>query len=926
MKAWFNTVTPHEDIRRGQLDEAVFAANLAEVADGTGREIYTNPEMFFQKTYFTEGLKIIAQRMVKGLNGGQDATNRVIPLQTGFGGGKTHTLISLYHLAKWGKKALHSPHVAVLLATTGQPQFEAARLAVFTNSTNDPIQGRQVAGLTLRTLWGELAYQLGGEAAYEVVRLNDEKQTAPKGLFKKVLAQCQPALILIDELADYCISASAVKVGDSNLSDQTISFMQELTEAVSGTDRCVLIATLPASAQELTNSDIGTRILSSLESRVGRMASGLQPVKENEIFEVVRRRLFEDLGDITERDEVITEYMNLYQSLQRELPPHATKTEYRDQLRQAYPFQPELIDKFRLGWASNPHFQRTRGVLRILAAIVTDIWRRRPEVGNPYLIHTSDVALMNLDVLTGEITKLYGANWGSVISADVSGMSANARRIDHEIQNLGQHQVAQGVAATILLSTFGTQGQNKGVGLDELKLSMVRPNGLNPNDINSALDQLEGNGHYLYYSSGGRQKRYWFDTTPNINILINQAKSNIKGDDITAEIIKRVADKTKMVSHFTVLVNPLADVIDQKRLTLVILSPIYRATAQQLNPDTQAVIEKLATKKGNSERLYRNTMLYLVCSEQRAGNVLDEVRSYLACFKISDEYRTQLTLEQNNDLRKRIDEASKQVLQALVAAYSLVVKYGVKKGVEILPLVAFKESLDSQINSQLVTALKDEEWLLEAVGLNFLKSNNLLPTSTQAVKIYDIYDAFLRFDDKPMITGKEAVGNSILRFYNQAEYGIAVGDGQQFTQFYFYPDKAPLFDVADATLNYWLVDKSSKPAPPPPPATPIDYGTIGTAAPLPAIHEPITVPQETDSPRPDVPKPLKSITVSGRVALENWNQVFISFIRPLTNNQVEIEVRIKGKSTQAFPLTASSPEYKAVKESASQLGLKFEEE
>ena len=108
MQTWFKNVKPHQDIQDGHLDESRFAANLAEVADGSGREIYTNPDVFFQKTFFTSGLKNIAKRVVQGLNGGQDSENRVISLQTGFGGGKTHTLISLFHLAKWGKKAVNS--------------------------------------------------------------------------------------------------------------------------------------------------------------------------------------------------------------------------------------------------------------------------------------------------------------------------------------------------------------------------------------------------------------------------------------------------------------------------------------------------------------------------------------------------------------------------------------------------------------------------------------------------------------------------------------------------------------------------------------------------------------------------------------------------------------------------------------------------
>jgi predicted AAA+ superfamily ATPase len=706
MQAWFKNVKPHKDIQDGHLDESIFAANLAEVAAGTGREIYNSPEMFFQKTYFTAGLKNIAKRVVQGLNGGQDADNRVISLQTGFGGGKTHTLISLYHLAKWGKKANNSEHTKELLAATGEPKFESAHIAVFTNTTNDPAQGRKVDGLTIKTIWGEIAYQLGGKDAYELIRVNDEKQIAPKGLFKAVLEKCKPALILIDELADYCVSASAVKVEASNLSDQTVSFMQELTEAVSGTDNCVLIATLPASAQELAASPISSQILTALENRITRVGANMKPVEDDEIFEVVRRRLFEDLGNADEIEKVISSYSLMYQTLLTEIPQYAIKSDYRERLKKSYPFHPELIDMFRLRWASNPFFQRTRGVLRILASIVSDLWQRQNSLtGSQFLIHTSDVVLANVEALTSQITILNGPSWDSVINADVSGNSSNAFRIDNDSKELGKNHITQGIAATVLLGTFGSKGQNKGVGIDELKLCMLKPESFNHNDINGAMDKLEATAHYLYYSSTG-QKRYWYDTTPNINILINQAKGDIKTPDISAEIIKRVTEKSRTVQLFNTLVNPSEDIPEQMKPTLVILSPKYLANPNEVNGTTKPIIEKLATKKGNSERVYRNTMLFLLCSEMGIGKLQDDVKNYLACHKINSEYSSQLNNEQKADIRKRIDEANKQADISLVSAYSIVAKYSVKNGIETIVIKQFKDSLDSQDKHQCYWCIK----------------------------------------------------------------------------------------------------------------------------------------------------------------------------------------------------------------------------
>jgi len=924
MQAWFKNVTPHKDIQDGHLDESIFAANLAEVAAGTGREIYTSPEMFFKKTYFTAGLKNIAKRVVQGLNGGQDADNRVISLQTGFGGGKTHTLISLYHLAKWGKKATKSEHTKELLAATGEPKFESAHIAVFTNTTNDPAQGRKVDGINIKTLWGELAYQLGGKDAYEIIRVNDEKQIAPKGLFKAVLEKCKPALILIDELADYCVSASAVKVEASNLSDQTVSFMQELTEAVSGTDHCVLIATLPASAQELAASPISSQILTALENRITRIGANMKPVEDDEIFEVVRRRLFEDLGNADEIEKVISSYSAMYQSLFSEIPSYALKSEYRERLKKSYPFHPELIDMFRLRWASNPFFQRTRGVLRILASIVSDLWQRQNSLtGSQFLIHTSDVVLANVEALTSQIIILNGASWDSVVNADVSGNSSNAFRIDSDVKELGKFHITQGIAATVLLGTFGSKGQNKGVGIDELKLCMLKPESFNHNDINGAMDKLEATAHYLYYSSTG-QKRYWYDTTPNINILINQAKGDIKNADIIAEIIKRVIEKSKAVQLINTLVNPSEDIPEQMKPTLVILSPKYLANPNEVNGTTKPIIEKLATKKGNSERVYRNTMLFLLCSEMGIGKLQDDVKNYLACHKINSEYSSQLNNEQKADIRRRIDDANKQADISLVSAYSIVAKYSVKNGIEAIVAKQFKDSLDSQININIIGALKEEEWLLESIGLSTFKKHNLLPTPEQSLKAKDIFEAFIRYDDKPMITGSEAVSKSIQKYCTNGEYSIATGDGTAFTR-YFFKESVPFFDVSDIT--YWLVDKSLIPAPKEI-AAPVTNANGEVVIPASTVNEPTPSTETGKKEEAGTPKQFKAITVSGKVPLERYVELFNYFITPfaMNGNRIEIEMKFKIHSTPKNTLDESKQQYKSAKEAAKQLGLNFEED
>ena len=809
---WFRVVTPHLDIRQGRLDESVFAANLAEVALGNGREIYNNPVLFFSKTFFTAGLKSITKTVIKGLNGNEDAENRVISLQTGFGGGKTHTLISLFHICKGGRNGAQSESVKELLEYTGTPEFDSANIAVFTNTTNDPANGRTTDdGVYIQTIWGELAYQLGGQAAYEIVRKNDEQLIAPGGLFKQVLEKCAPALLLIDELADYCVKASARQIGQSTLADQTISFMQELTEAIAQTNHCVAIITLPASPQEVGNTAQAHQILASLEQRVRRIGADTKPVADEEIYEVIRRRLFEDIGDAAQIEACASKYLQMYQENWMEIPSHATKADYKAKIIKSYPFHPELIDVFRIRWASHHGFQRTRGVLRLLAAIVSDLWKRQNSLtGSSLMIDAGDVNFANLDALAGQLKTLFGNGYDAVITADIAGSSANAFKIDENKSEYGKWNLTQGMSSVILLNAFGTDGTNKGVSVADIKLNLLEPEGFNHNSINGALDELESKAYYLYYAqTGGNGKRYWFHTKPNINILINQAKSDVKTIDADAEILKRINEKSRAVQVFNVLVNPAEDVPEQQKLTLIIFHPRYLAGMNGIGKETKEVIQKLATKKGNSERIYRNTILFLMASEVAIGKLYSDVKDYLACHQISNDYGTQLERDQKEDLRRKIEEASKNLNSSLVAAYSTVWKYSVKNGAEQLTVKQFRETLDGQINYNVMGALKEEEWVLESVGLGTLRNNNLLPTLELPIKAKDIYEAFMRFDDKPKITNVDAVQKSLLKYCYEGNYCIASGDGKEFTKYYLQ-ENVPFFDVQDS--NYWLLDKSLKPA------------------------------------------------------------------------------------------------------------------
>ncbi len=938
LRPWYQNCIPHYDIRSGKLDESVFAANLNDVVMGMAPEVYLNPITFFAKTYVTAGLRDIAKRVVSALNG-EETENRVISLQTGFGGGKTHTLISLYHIIKSGAQLLQMESCANILPADTRPQFENAKVAVFTNDTNDIVQGRTTEeGITIRTLWGEIAYQLGGVKGYERVRKNDEARIAPTAtILKPILQDAKTSLILIDELADYCVKAASMKAKEGNLYDQTVSFVQALTQAVSSVPRCVLIATLPASKSEMANSELGQRVLDALQDRIVRIGAGVKPVDDEEVYEVIRRRLFEQINDEQVVDLVAKRYKDMFHNRRTDLPERCDKQEYANKIKKAYPFHPELIDMFRNRWGSDSKFQRTRGVLRLLASIVQDLWKRKDSLNGPQnLIHTSDVYLENLNSLTGTITNLMGSNWDSVMTADVYGTSSNARIVDEQDpqSNLATYRLTQGIATTLLMASVGVK--QKGLSIKELKLCLLRPKAFNHNDVDGALNKLEQRAHYLHSSKVG-ESSYWFESKANVNILLQQAKADVKDAEIEAEILRRLQISANFIhaNGLNVLVAPTGDVPEQKTLTLVLMSPSYAKPTGGESASLTHAIEQIATKKGNSDRIYRNTIFYMACSEAGRAALNSQLCDLLACNKILEEYAGRLENDQKQDIQSRKKDYDRLADAALIKAYNMAAKYSVKNGLEWYELRSYAQDFSSQIKQNLMNELVEEEWIVKAIGRSVLSRNNLLPEIDHPISVQTLYEAFIRFDDKPMISSKEAIVNTVRQQCIRGLFNVGVGTAGNYTKIYHEEEISFLLESNWDEL--WLLD----------PSVVLESSTGNGSSGVPSNGNGTTNnagddswnggqtsgggssdgnENEENSDGEAQVKTYKKVVISGSIPLDNYSQLFTSFVNTLKKNNLKIEFKFTAKNTIANPLTENSATIKSVKESASQLGLDFEVE
>ncbi|MGQ9855084.1 MAG: DUF499 domain-containing protein, partial [Candidatus Oleimicrobiaceae bacterium] len=354
---------PHPDVFARDMDPSMFAASLHTVESGTADRDYTDPEHFFAKTFMTRSLENVLEGVLARLLGLPGRGAPVLRLETPFGGGKTHTMVALFHLAKHAEE--------VEMAEAGQRLRERlnlahlprdVRVAVLDGVALDP-HGREVNGCPVRTLWGELAYALGGRALFESVRAADEVRTAPgQAVLAELLQRATPVLILMDEVMHYLAKARAVKVGDSNLSAQTVAFLRELTAAVNEAGQAVLVLSLPASSLEVPAEDSARaeEMFQAVRKVLGRTELIETPVTQDEVFGVLQRRLFRSVGDQRAAKQAVEAFTKYYNEFARFFPEKLRSPDYRRRMQEAYPFHPELVDLLYQRWGPHPQFQRTR--------------------------------------------------------------------------------------------------------------------------------------------------------------------------------------------------------------------------------------------------------------------------------------------------------------------------------------------------------------------------------------------------------------------------------------------------------------------------------------------------------------------------------------------------------------------------------------
>ncbi len=731
LPAWWQVATPHRDIREKRFSEAVFAADLGDVLGGKAPAEYMDPRLFFSRTYLTGGLKNLVRNVFSRLADGQG--DPVIQLQTPFGGGKTHSLLCLYHLARSFAAVNHLAPVKEL--ASAYPAFKGAKAAAFVGTAADPVGGK--------TPWGEIAYQLG---CYEVVKEHDQRRVAPgKQRLREVLEQSGPALILIDELLEYIVKANRIEKIEKITHGQTLSFLQELSEAVAVANNCALVLALPASILEQYDEE-AEKALSQIQKVSGRVESIYVPVEGVEIYEVIRKRLLDDCGDKGVHRQVAEAYFKLYQELGSDAPGEIRELSYREKMEKAYPFHPDLIDVLYERWGSFPTFQRTRGVLRLLARVVGDLYERK--VPSP-LIHSSLVNLASQE-LRREFIKHIGNEYDSIIASDITG---KASRIDQEMgSEYERYGIAKGLATSVFLYSF-SGGERRGVSLPWLRVSLLRE-GMPPTIVGDAVSKLEDSLWYLH----AERRFYSFKNQPNLNRVIVDKEEAVEREQIIEELRGHLEKLSKGSPLLSVFLWPEkgGDIPDNKRLKLAIINPAYRFGQK----DLPTLALELAQRAGASPRVYMNSLFFLAVDPGYYITLERLLRRLLALREIDADLSIHLTSLAKEELKTKLSQAAKDMPFQVVNAYRYVGWYG---NGEIywrdMGLPAAGETLT--LAGRTYQFLKDEERILAKISPKLLL-DKAFGKDEKEKRAADCYDLFLKTPGLPCLES-EAVFYGTLR-------------------------------------------------------------------------------------------------------------------------------------------------------------------
>jgi hypothetical protein len=671
MKHWVDVVKPHDDIVSGDLEMAAFAADLGSVmrSDTGVRDVYADAVAFFRATYLTSSMRALLADVLGVLAG--SGGDSVLQLRTPFGGGKTHSLLALYHIVTARDR------LGAFEELSDLPDPGRTRVAVLSGVDLDPSSPRQYKDICTKTIWGELAWQLGGPDAYRLVSKQDQLGQAPgKEVLSGLFPVGQPTLLLLDEVLVYVEKAKALQVGDTTLGAQVLVFLHSLTELVGSQPQAAMVYSLQKSVLEAAGDE---SLLLALDHLVARVDAKREPVSGDEVMRVVQRRLFSDLGPDQERRDVASGYAGIYGRYRRQLADtdeqrreaNVDAERFGERILASYPFHPALLDLMHQRWTTLPSYQRTRGALQFLATVVHSLLRGDHQTMP--LIGPGDVAFEDEQV-RGAFFSQVGDREGftGVLERDLTGANAGVKEIDRRLggdsHRLLRLRIGSRVASATMLYSFGGRtDEDRGVLESELVGALLAPD-LDRNLLTTALADLREELLFLHYSG----RRYRFDKTPNLNQLVANEADKFSADEVTDALRKETERRIGSSADALLWPKDGAQIPDHDSVFRVVyLDPSWT----QLTPsERDHGLRELFEKRGaGAPRDFRNAVAFAVPGTDAMEHGRQAARRSLAVDSLAKQAKSlNISGEQLADLKSRGDAAARDLGATLDKAYQLV--------------------------------------------------------------------------------------------------------------------------------------------------------------------------------------------------------------------------------------------------------------
>jgi len=756
LKPWYKVINPLEDLREGKsLVASEFAVHLDQIRDQSGHKDYTAPDRFFNSTYLTEGLISLASEVLRRLSG-DISRNAVFNMATQFGGGKTHALALLYHLASNGPEANGFMGVNKILERSGLTSVPEAATAVFVGTEFDSFAGRGREGEPVRkTPWGEIAFQLAGEQGFQIVKEHDAQLTAPGGdVIRALLPKDRPCLILMDELMNY-----VSRFRKQGLSDQLYYFIQNLSVVASGLSNVVVAISIPTSQLEMTSEDEAD--FSRYKKVLDRVGKPVILSSDADISEIIRRRLFEwerlsPEGHVILDQEAIKTcqaYADWTREHKLQIPAWFDVDHAEEAFKATYPFHPLTISVFKRKWQSLPRFQRTRGVLRLLALWASKAFRdgwsgahRDPLIG------LGTAPLEDRDFRAAALEQLGEPLLEVPITTDIVGSpESHATRLDGQaadtIKNARLHRK---VATAVFFESNGGMTRSEEATLPEVRLAVAQPE-IDIGNVETVLEALKKACYYIN-ESGSK-----FGVRPGPNKIFADSRASIKDEDAEEKMrqaIREVFNKGKTL-------RPIAfpeksnDIADQPMFTLAVLSPEHSLR----EPSTMTLLEDMTREHGSSARFYKSALVWAI--PDGSPTLKSKARDLLAWQNIlEEESRLQLDEAQKSQVRDNVRTASRDLHEAVWWSYKNLALLDKDNHLMLIDLGKINSSVADSLTGLYISHLRGKDLLVERVSPSFLDRNWPSQTewSTKAVR-----DVFFASPIYPRLTNQDAVKDVIAK-------------------------------------------------------------------------------------------------------------------------------------------------------------------